>query len=292
VKIINAEITGSNRIGILIGAAMGGGNVFNVHVQGKIIADGSWVGSVGGIVGDGWTCKIYSSSANVEIVGNCLNSDGCTGGIGVLAGGSQGSIANCWANGTVNVTNSCNIGGLVGYQGSGYIYNSKSTVNVTGTLNNTGGLIGQSGGEIRECYASGTVQGVNSTGGLIGAASGNYCLISQSYATGSVTGKIATGGLIGYVFLTPNVTQTYATGLVTGDIQSGGLIGDLWRINDAQNVNMSYWDVETTKMKESVAGVGKDTTEMYLQETYEDWDFKTVWGIYPGKGYPYLLSTP
>jgi len=292
VKIINAEITGTNRLGILLGAAMGGATIINVHVQGKIIATAPYVGNIGGLVGDGWSAKIFGSSANVEVVVTCTNtSDDCNyDGVGGLVGNSQGRISDSWSNGTINATNYCNVGGLVGYQGSGYIYNSKSTATVIGTKNSTGGLVGSSSGTIRECYASGVVQGVNNTGGLVGQVSSNYGLVSQSYATGNVTGKLGTGGLIGQILLNPYVTQTYAVGLVTG-VQIGGLIASEWR-SDVQYVNMSYWNIETTNSKESIAGTGKNTAEMYLQDTYEGWNFDTVWAIYPGKSYPFLQSTP
>jgi len=251
--------------------------------------------NVGGLIGSGWTSKVFGSSANVEVIVNFPQNDSglsCASGIGGLAGSSQGTISDCSSNGTVTVINCGNVGGLVGYQASGYVYNSFSTVNVIGTKNNTGGLIGLvGGGEIRETYATGTVQGVNNTGGLIGLSSSSRS-ISQSYATGNVTGKNATGGLIGLISFTPNITQTYAIGLVIGEIGTGGLIGAQDRFNDTQYVNASYWDVETTNTKDSVAGEGKGTSDMYLQETYQGWDFNTVWGINPGKGYPYLQLTP
>jgi hypothetical protein len=124
-------------------------------------------------------------------------------------------------------------------------------VDVNGTDILIGGLVGCNwGGEIAECYSSGTVNGgarvgglagYNSSGssivssystgmvqseffyvgGLVGLNSGN---ISSSFSIGAIDGNsFGVGGLVGSNSGT--ITESYSTGTVTGYSDVGGLVG-------------------------------------------------------------------
>ena len=108
--------------------------------------------------------------------------------VGGLVGANWGDINNCYSKGAVFTagnydyhTNCGNFGGLVGANGgyedysveSGYISNSWSSCDVIGGVGSwaMGGLVGGSGlpgGNISNCYATGTVSGGGSLGGLVG----------------------------------------------------------------------------------------------------------------------------
>jgi hypothetical protein len=135
-------------------------------------------------------------------------------------------------------------------------------------LNNVGGLVGKNGdsvyyhnggGTIRNCYATGEVDGDATVGGLVGE---NFNGMSSGGA-----------GIIG---------QCYSAGAVLGVSQVGGLVGN----NDGGAIEDSFWNVDTTGQGH-MCGVqassgtgcnnnyGKTTGEMQTKSTYADagWDF-------------------
>ena len=86
-----------------------------------------------------------------------------------------------------------------------------------------GGLVGSNGGNITNCYSSGSVGGRGYVGGLVGL---NYGAISNCYSTGSVTGGYSVGGLTGYNDWYGTIINSYSTGVVTGTTDYvGGLAG-------------------------------------------------------------------
>ena len=84
----------------------------------------------------------------------------------------------------------------------------------------TGGLVGEAGIEITNCYITGTVSGKSTVGGLAGGEAA--CRLTNCYTTASVSGNSSVGGLVGYGY----ATNCYATGNVSGKNFVGGLVGD------------------------------------------------------------------
>jgi len=93
-------------------------------------------------------------------------------------------------------------------------------VNVTGSGNYVGGLMGCSYGIITDCYKSGSVSGRVWVGGLVGFNVGD---VTQCYSTGSARGENHVGGLLGNN--SGNVLNCYSTGTVSGNGDVGGLVG-------------------------------------------------------------------
>lgn len=86
-----------------------------------------------------------------------------------------------------------------------------------------GTLVGENSGEIRRCYARGSVGGSEwswQTGGLTGI---NLGTMSECYAACTVTGREAVGGLVGESYGV--ITCCYADGTVSGESRVGGLAG-------------------------------------------------------------------
>jgi hypothetical protein len=112
------------------------------------------------------------------------------------------------------------VGGLVGTN-YGSITQSYSTGIVTGR-SRVGGLVGTNEGDVTDCYSTGTVSGTGwSVGGLVGRSNGS---ISTSYSAGWVWGSNwGTGGLVGRN--EGDVTDCHSTGTVSGDRYVGGLVG-------------------------------------------------------------------
>jgi len=143
------------------------------------------------------------------------------GTIGGLVGYNNGTIATCYATGSVNGNE--DVGGLVGWNGrlGPTITDCYATATVTGS-NRVGGLAGSNFDTITNCYATGAVSGKSCVGGLVG--NNDDTTISNCYATGEVNGINFVGGLVGWNLRT--ITSCYATGTVTGTAYSiGGLVG-------------------------------------------------------------------
>ena len=127
----------------------------------------------------------------------------------------------------VNVTGSGNsAGGLVGFNWDASITTSYSTGTVTGN-EDVGGLVGYNWfGSITTSYSTGTVTGNTYVGGLVGF--NRRGSITSSYSTGMVTGDEDVGGFVGSNYGDASITTSYSTGTVTGNSSVGGLVGLNW----------------------------------------------------------------
>ena len=235
VGLVNATVTGGERVGALAGQ-VAFGTVSNCYFTGTVAGNVTVGGLVAGIWNAGTVTNCYgtgSVSGNTWVGGlaGCIN-DGtvsgsyCTGSatgsgsVGDLVGYIiKGTVTSCHATG--GVTGVASVGGLVGGIDEGTITNSYCTGSVTGNVQ-VGGLVGGvwSAGVVTNCHATGNVTGVSYVGGLVGHAEN----VTDSYATGSVTGSMEVGGLAGTA---GTITNCYATGNVigTGSGAIGGLVG-------------------------------------------------------------------
>ncbi len=151
----------------------------------------------------------------------------------------------------VNLTNALitggqSVGGVVGYNNSGSVYDCSSSgvVNLSGNLNGgsyyLGGLVGyNTGGTINYGSSSATVNAgtvgasaCGSVGGLVGTNL-NSATISNSSSTGAVNALIINsfqiGGLVGTNYNNSSISHSYSTGIVTtsaDNAQVGGLAGN------------------------------------------------------------------
>jgi hypothetical protein len=196
--------------------------------------------------------------------------------IGALAGRSDGTVSNSYADGGSVSASVHQAGGLVGaLGGTGSIGNSYAHVSVTGT-------------DYACCGG-----GLSSTniGGLVGTTLAGSS-ISNSYATGSVSGGGNVGGLVGQN--DADIDTSYASGAVTANISRGGFIGD----QQGGAITNSYWDSATTGVATNtrhvvnIAGVTDVAAAPNAQASYTGFDFTVtpVWRIYEGQTRPLLKS--
>ncbi|GHS87109.1 adhesive protein CupB5 [Campylobacterota bacterium] len=229
----SGKITGSG--GGLIGliSASAPLTISNVYALGKVTGSGATSGGAvlgaGGLIGSIATSGSGSFQlSNAYAAGDVTNTSNVGGLIGTLRGNS--TLNNVYATGNVKSTGSApagHTGGLIGAMDGGTISNAYATGDVTSEISNgwTGGLIGDmTGGSVSNAYATGKVNGTQYAGGLIGRMM--QASVTDSYATGDVTGDIA-GGLVGMTSGGTNVVieNSYATGKVTGTQYAGGLVG-------------------------------------------------------------------
>ena len=259
---------GSNNIG-LFGSANSNAVIQNLGIEGIGIKGDFYVGS---LVGDNaGTINLCFASGNVTNNSNYS-------GVGGLVGNNTGTISNCYTqNGTITSVSgsSFGIGGLVGINtGSGLIEKSYSKCTVISPSQQAGGLVGRNG---------------FNTGGTV----------KNCYATGNVSGTIYSGGLIGIV-VSGVIENCYSTGLVTISdpatyAQEAGLIG-----SNSGTVTNCFWDTQTSGKATSSGGTGKTTAQMKTLTTFTsaNWDFQleTVngannnWGMNcsDNNSYPFL----
>ncbi|HOQ89166.1 MAG TPA: PASTA domain-containing protein, partial [Candidatus Hydrogenedentes bacterium] len=189
--------------------------------------------------------------------GKVSNTVGVDDWTGALVGHLSGQVSRCGA--VTEVFNGDAAGGLAGGVYGGTLSESYAVCNVFGRYR-VGGLAGwvQAGGEIRDCYAGGTVRLLDnsdwgSAGGLVGRSDGST--LERCYAAGRVFGSSA---------------------------GAGGLVGL------ASGATDSFWDIDTSGQAASAAGTGLDTDQMKQQSSFAAWDFATVWDIVEGASYPFL----
>jgi len=190
-------------------------------------------------------------------------------------------------------TGSC-VGSLVGYLGDGTISGCYSDGGITSGDTKVGGLAGDNGGTITNCYATGTVSCSGDTwyggaGGLVGM---NSAFIINCYSRADVSGYYTIGGLLG--LNSGHIITCYSTGSVSGDENIGGLVGLRW----GGTATDSFWDTQIRGVATGDDGTSKTTAEMQSMSTYTDagWDFvaesvngtEDIWSICEGTNYPRL----
>jgi len=101
-------------------------------------------------------------------------------------------------------------------------------MDVNGTGNYVGGLVGRTSGSLGSCFCSGSVNGSEDVGGLAGYSSGD---IKMSHSRSTVTGRENVGGLVGgyddtYLANTSSISTCYSISTVIGNRDVGGLVGE------------------------------------------------------------------
>jgi len=228
----------------------------------------------------------YINSPNAQIKDLELIDPNIDAGVGDEVGSlvgcvEYGTVANCYVEGG-SVSGNGTVGGLVGSNYAGEIFQCHATSSVSG-YSRVGGLAGENNGTITSCYSSADVRAYCRVGGLVGFNWGNGT-ITNSYAAGSVSGNNQVGGLVGWNWNT--ISNCYATSGISGVNRIGGLVG-----SSSGTVTASFWDTETSGQTTSDGGTGLPTAEMQTMNTfmYAGWDFITpVWTIDEGVDYPRL----
>lgn len=235
-KLERVSIEGDSTSGVI--AASNYGNIYNCKVSGKLysIAKDKSV-SCGGVVGNNYGVIEYTSSS-VKI-----KTDGSVSTIGGIAANNEGFINHCSFSGKIQSdcrekSSNAVIGGLVGINTSGNVYNSSSVPSIVSRacFNYVGGAAGiVHGGEIYKTFigANMTVNSVDEENAV-------------SYAGG--TAGLAAEGLI---FNNLCKSVIYAD---SGNVYAGGILG----FNRGASVQNNY-----TSAKVSATSKGFDEAEIF-----------------------------
>ena len=142
------------------------------------------------------------------------------------------------------------IGGLVGNQISGHIFNSYTTGNASGgsgNQDNVGGLVGrQLGGNIAACWTTGDVNGGGGNdwiGGLVGyCSSADEKRIVACWATGTISGDEGdndrVGGIVGWQ-VRISIAACYFTGKVDGGAGDRDFVGGIVGLQDSDGASIT-----------------------------------------------------
>jgi hypothetical protein len=249
VEVANVTVTGSWRVGALVGK-----NEFEGTVSSTISncsSSGSVSGHmyVGGLVGENEKGTVSVS----HFTGSVTSEEGSY--IGGLVGKNDGGTVSS-SNFTGSVMGNENVGGLVGWN-DGTVSNSYSTSSVRGNGNvgglvgeNVGGLVGENEkGTVSDSHSTGSVRGNENVGGLVGFNNGTVSTVNNSSSSSKVTGSNEhVGGLVGWNDGT--VSNSYSTGSVMGNDNVGGLVG----INYGGTVSDSHSKGSVTSEEGSYIG--------------------------------------
>ncbi len=259
----------------LISIMTTGSLVWNLNLVDVDITGDDWVGGLVGIKNDGAidNCMVSGEVFGAQSVG------------GLVGQSSAGPITSSSSSGNVVGTDGY-VGGLVG-NNHNQIFDSYSQADVIGSSQANGGLVGfnQVTGEIRRCYATGSVYSSSSYVG--GFAGSNFGDIYDSYALGDAEAVFDfVGGFVGSMQETGSTTieNCYSTGSATGGT-SGGFIGNL----PSGTVTNCYWDLDTSGLGTSAGPeTGLTTAQAMTQASYGGWDFGTIWWMVDGYTRPFL----
>jgi len=129
VNLINAEVSGKDQAGALIGTMLEEAMVINCHAQGVV----SGKNSIGGLIGRAHNSEIYYSSSYVEVDGQSTVG-------GLIADNQSSRVSNSYSRGSVKGVD--RVGGLIGNNYMSSIIHSYAASVVSGQMN-LGGFIGR-----------------------------------------------------------------------------------------------------------------------------------------------------
>ncbi len=198
--------------------------------------------------------------------------------VGGLAGGSNGTISNCYT--TSSVSGNCDIGGLAGYN-NGAVSNCYATGSVTGTNDYVGGLAGYNDdGIISSCYATGFVSGTNYVGGFSGYHSGTLSVSFWDTESSGQSNGVGSGGSLGITGKTTAQMHSMTTFLGWGSESA------VWTIDDTNDyphlaIENSFGEPISPVLSDLLEGSGAEGAP-YLIYTPNDFDlmglFSNEWG--------------
>ncbi len=279
--LIDANITGMWQVGALIGYCMNS-TVINCASENGNISGGSY--RVGGLIGE---MGVYTGSGGTSellfsyVTGTVFSTSEAVGGL--VGRNIFGFIYNCFVS-MDSIVGHKWVGGLVGDNFNGTISYCNSMAEVYGDNSSVGGLVGYNeySSTISYCSSEGSVMGNQRVGGLVGENWANSYILN-SYSTADVVGNWNwIGGFIGSPG-TGGIRNCYSTGLVVANGYPGGFSGSCNNIFDN-----NFWDTETSGTTYGIPNgncggiTGKTHEDMLNVATYTDtttvgletaWDF-------------------
>lgn len=222
--------------------------------------------------------------------------------IGLFAVLGEGGIIKNLGVTNVNISAHWRVGGVVGHNLRGQIFNCFSSGSISadtfigGITGVNEGFTDVEHGVIQECFAIVNITGLNNVGGLVGE--NKLGKIINSYSRGDVHlgsfGHGHTGGLVGWN-RGGEIKHSYSTGSVYSDVtqlSNKGFVGgeDSFQGNDPVYI-ANFFDKDRSNQNTSIGATAKTTVEMKSLFTFEEWNFLHTWMMssIAVSGYPHLI---
>ena len=234
---------------------------------------------------------------------NLAANGGTVSGTGLFGGVIDGTVKNLTVFGSVEGTTLT--GGIVGQLNSGTVENCVSHVNVTGTGNNAGGIVGKtySDAVVSNCINFGNVKGTANVGGIVGYVNDHSTsklggTIDSCTNYGTVTGTSQTGTIYGKADTNAEVTNCPPAawdGTTVSTAYSGGsgTEADPYLISSAADLAYLAKVVNEAGATDNLTGVYfKMTNDINLNGksltigSYPNWEGMVGFsGVFDGNGY-------
>ena len=310
-----AEIRGTNSTGGLVGS--NASRIRYSRVDGINVLAGN--SQVGGLVGQ--NISTFTSTASIESsaavnIGSITGSFNNTGG---FAGSNNGNIYRSYAQN--NVRGNSGVGGFVGMQSGGEIEHSFATGNVLGN-SQSGGFVGNMlSGTIRNTFATGNVTIGTTNAGFAGVM-GMVTRIENSYSLSNNPNGFTTSNRIlessffeidrlGWVFDSAAAMFAQMDSLLEFELELeiDSTHHDLLEAETAyyafdtsfdtsfaapfdisyEAAFMQIDNLQAVVAAQSSNPMARTSEQMRMQETFEGWDFVSIWEMHPGQ-YPMLRA--
>jgi large repetitive protein len=225
--LMNPSLTSTHASGFLGGfAGYGPVDYSNVHVVGGTI---SGAGYVGGIVGGLENGSISRSSSTAALISTASTASYSVGGLTTYRG-SNGTITESFAGGSITISGVALTGGVGGINGNtdAVTNNSYSTTVINApTSSSVGGISGRDNcfqaGKLQFTYATGSISGASSVGGVTGSGGSGCSATAASFFDTQTTGQ-SSGTIAGAVGKT--------TAQMKDDTTYVGWSTSIWRLVD------------------------------------------------------------
>lgn len=246
---------------------------------------------------------------NDRLIANWTHTSGEGAGKGLFAATEEAEIRRVHAHNLHLVSTAENVGGLIGHAHNTAISASSVTGHIRGSIN-TGGLVGRLSGSsvVQQTYYSqnigssyqnsidGEILGQQSVGGLVGLAE-DEAEIRQSFALGQLrilgdanTEDTGSGGLAGTTDGTITIADSYASVIL--EAAENGNVGGFVGFNRSPQVTVdrAYWNSSISALGDDLFAEGLTTSQMRRAESFEGYDFETIWELREGYSFPFLRS--
>lgn len=232
-------------IGGLVGYSVKSNTFNRCEFSGELSGDYA----IGGIAGNAKNTKVTDSVSKADLID--IGADALAIG-GIIGNAVDSKILRCVSEiNCFNNTNGYGIGGVAGFAG----------------INET---------EIKCSCAKGKISGNYSIGGIVGDGGG---LIENCYSRCELRGNREIGGIIGTVASFCTISNCYSLGEISADYDAGGIVGNDYYQSEITDCFHSL---------RPLSGWESSREEMKNRNTYSGWDFDKIWNINDGFGYPYF----
>ena len=163
-------------------------------------------------------------------------------------------------------------------------------------VNNVGGFVGYSRGNISFSFFKGSVEGEENVGGFIGqngffnSNNNNPAFVNDSYSISDVIGVNNVGGFTGIQYKNSSITNVYSVAKIDGNTIVGGFIG-----LNAGTISNAFWNIDSTMIsKHNRNGFSSGIDSLITEDViglnpinlFNGFDFQNNWKL--TKDYPAL----